>query len=161
MLIFDANNKPIILESIHVPITTDYMWILDLNILDFKLAPLTILEEIICPSLQVQINGFEFILPASWSILVCDRDTLQLDIVELAAAAGKEFTALIYGPKRTSPYFTTISVTNYFLEQKNVGPYLNKYQMLCHPVGPGEWVCISPSDVYNKYLKGCTIGDII
>lgn len=161
MLIFDANNKPIILESIHVPIITDHMWVLDLNILDFKLAPLTILEEVVCPSLQIQINGFEFILPASWNILVYDRDTSQLDVVELAATAGKEFTALVYGPKRTSPLPAIISVTNYYLEQKNVGPFLNKYQMLCHPIGPGEWVCVSPSDTYNKYLKDCVVGDII
>lgn len=161
MLIFDSDAKPIILDSIFVPTLTEYFWVLDLSIMDFTLAPLTTLEQVVCPSLQIQIMGFEFIVPANWNILVYDRETCQLDTVELAEAAGREFTSLVYGPTQSRIAPGIITVTNYHMEYCNVGPTLNKHQMLCHPIGPDIWVNVAPSDTYNKYLKDQSVGDII
>ena len=161
MLIYDGNSQPIILDSIHGPTVTEHMWVLDLNMLDFTLAPLTMLEEVTCPSIQLLVKGFEFILPANWNVLVYDRETAQLDVVELAETAGREFTALTYGPKKSAPSPAIVTVTNYFVERRNVGPSLNKHQMLCHPIGPDEWISVAPSDCYNKYLKDIIVGDLI
>jgi hypothetical protein len=161
MLIFDGNSQPIILDSIHGPTVTEHMWVLDLSMLDFTLAPLLMLEEVVCPSIRILVKGFEFTLPANWNVLVYDRETAQLDVVELAETAGREFTALTYGPKKSSVSPAIITVTNYFVENKNIGPSLNKHQMLCHPIGPDEWICVSPSDTYNKYLKDIIVGDLI
>jgi hypothetical protein len=161
MLIFDDSSKPIILDSIFIPTLTEYFWVLDLSIMDYTLAPLTTLEQIVCPSLQIQVLGFDFIVPANWNILVYDRDTSQLDTVEIAETAGREFTSLVYGPKRPRVTPGYITATNYFVEHVNVGPTLNKHQMLCHPIGPDIWVSIAPSDIYNKYLKDRSIGDLM
>lgn len=161
MLIFDGDSQPIIIDSIHGPTVSEYMWVLDLQMLDFKMTPLLMLEEIVCSSVQVMVNGYEFVLPASWNILVYDRDTTQLDVVELAEAAGRQFTAMAYGPNKTQPSPAPITVTNYFVEYKNVGPSLNKHQMLCHPINTDEWICVSPSDAYNKYLRDIIVGDLI
>lgn len=161
MLIFDENSQPVIIDSIYSPTPTEHKWVLDLSIMDYTLVPLMMLEEIICPSIQLRIQGFEFVLPANWNILVYDKDTSQLDVVEVSDAAGKEFTALLYGPHKLYPTPGTITVTNYFIEYKNVGPSLNKHQMLCHPVGPNEWCSVGPSDSFNKYLKETTIGDLM
>jgi hypothetical protein len=119
------------------------------------------LEESYCPSIQLCINGFEFILPASWNILVCDRETSQLDVVELSEVAGREFTALTHGPTIRQPTFANIIVTNYFVDHKNVGPSLTKHQMMMHPIGPDVGVLVGPSDVFNKYLKTMDLGDLI
>lgn len=161
MLIFDSDSKPIILDSIHTPTLTDHFWVLDLSLMDFTLAPLISLEEVICPSLVLRVNGFEFALPANWNVLVYDGETSQLDVVELSEACGREFSALCYGPQRTRHSPATVTVTNYFVEHRNIGPLLNKHQMLCHPIGPGEWINVAPSDTYNKYLKDRAVGDII
>lgn len=161
MLIFDDTSQPVIIDSIHGPTPTEYMWVLDLSMMDYTLTPLSMLEEVICPSMQIQVKGFEFVLPANWNILVFDKDTSQLDVVELSETAGREFTALTYGPNKPYPTPSTIIVTNYFIEYKNVGPSLNKHQMLCHPIGPDEWINVSPSDGFNKYLKDTTVGDLI
>lgn len=161
MLIFDDNNKPIILESIHGPTVTEHMWVLDLTIMDFTLAPLSMLEEVVCPSIQLCVDGYEFVLPANWNILVYDRDTTQLDVVEISETAGREFTALVYGPNKSRPEPATIIVSNYFIEYKNVGPSLNKHQMLCHPINNDRWVSVSPSDGFNKYLKDAFVGDLL
>lgn len=161
MLIFDDHSQPIILDSINGPTVTTHMWVLDLSILDFTLAPLVMLEEVVCPSIRIMVRGFEFTLPANWNVLVYDRETAQLDVVELAETAGREFTALTYGPRKTAVSPAIVTVTNYFVEHKNVGPSLNKHQMLCHPIGPDEWICVAPSDSYNKYLKDIIVGDLI
>ena len=161
MLIFDETNKPIILDSIYGPTPSSHMWVLDFTIMDYTLAQMNMLEEVVCPSIQVRVNGFDFILPANWNILVFDQDTTQLDVVELSEATGREFNALVYGPKLGRPFPSPITVINYFIEYKNVGPSLNKHQMLCHPIGPNEWVSVSPSDSYNKYLKDTIVGELI
>jgi hypothetical protein len=161
MLIFDSESKPIILDSIFVPTLTDHFWVLDLAMLDYTLAPLVTLEQVVCPSLQVQVLGFEFIIPANWNILVYDRETCQLDTIEVAEAAGRQFNSLVYGPQKSRAIPGQITITNYYLEYVNVGPTLNKHQMLCHPIGPDVWVNVAPSDTYNKYLKDLTLGDII
>lgn len=161
MLIFDENTEPVILDSIYTPTLTDHYWVLDLSIMDYTMAPLLVLEEIICPTIVVRIKGFEFQIPANWNMLVYAEDTQQLDVVMVAKLAGRDFTALVSGP--TSARFTPgkVTVVDYILEHKNVTPSLNKHQMLCHPIHPGEWINIAPSDTYNKYLKDCLVGDII
>ncbi len=161
MLIFDENSLPIVIDNLYDPILTKYFWVLDLTIMDFTLTPLVMLEESVCSSIQLTINGFSFILPASWNILVYDQDTSQLDIIELAEATGREFTALVYGPNNITYASGIISITNYFVEHKNIGPSLNKPQLLCHPINAEQWICVSPTNSFNKYLKDTIIGDLL
>ena len=161
MIVLDNKSDALILESIHTPTVADHIWVLDLNIMDFTLAPLLVLEETVCPAVEVMIRGFRFLLPANWNMLVVDDDTFQLDVVEVADLAGREFTALIYGPEMTMNELATVTVTDYIPSTKLVGPLLSKHQMLCHPIAPNAWVCVAPSDSYNKYLKDCVVGDII
>ena len=161
MLIFDGDSKPILLDSIFTPTLAEHFWVLDMTEMDFMLTPLVTLEQIVCPSLRVQVQGFEFVVPASWTVLVYDRETQQLDTVEFAEAAGREFTALVYGPTKSRHEPGIITVVDYHLEYINVAPSLNKNQMLCHPIGPNEWVSVAPSDSFNKYLKDQSVGDVI
>ena len=164
MLIFDDNNKTIILDDIYTPTPTNYMWVLDLQMMDYTLTPLLVLEEIICPSIEVRVRGFKFYLPANWNVLVFSEETSELDVVEISEVAGREFTAFVYdisNPLITKYAPGLITVSNYASEYVNVGPSLSKHQMLCHPISPTEWVNVSPSDTYNKYLKNAVIGDIL
>lgn len=161
MLIFDNHNDPIILDNVEAPVLTDNFWVLDFHMMDFTLANLLVLEEIIAPTIELNINGYRFCLPASWNILVVDQETNQLDIVLLKKIAGKDFFAFTYGPNKSRHEATHISVSNYYPSKHNVGPSLFKHQMLCHPIDPDTWINVSPSDGYNKYLKNKVAGDII
>ncbi len=161
MLVFDENSKPLIIDSIYTPTLTSHVWILDLSIMDFTLAPLEVLEEITCPSVMIEVCGFKFILPAHWYVLVYDEETTQVDTVCVSELSGREFMALGYGPNKNKAFPAKIVVVDYNAQFKNVGPSLNKHQMLCHPIGPNAWINISPTDVYNKYLKDVIVGDII
>lgn len=161
MLILDQYEQPIVLDDIHTPTLTEYYWILDLNMMDFTLTELDMLEEIIAPTIMIQIKGFEFMLPANWNMLVYDMETLQLDIVEIAELAGREFAAFVYGPNKSKVDPGIVKVVDYSSEYQNVAPSLNKHQMLCHPINPDEWINVAPSDTYNKYLKNCVIGELV
>ena len=161
MLIFDENNDAIMLDCIQGPVLSQYMYVLDLNMMDFTLSPLLVFEEVICPTITVRIRGFAFDLPANWNILISDTETYQLDVVEISELAGKEFRAVVYGMDMVNVDLEPIQVIDYHSNQQNVGPSLNKYQMLCHPIDPTSWVNVAPSDAYNKYLKDKVVGDII
>lgn len=161
MLIFDENSHVIIIDSIHTPLTTDYFWVLDLNIMDFTVIPLLMLEEILSPTITLEIEGFQFNLPTTWSMLVFSEETTQIDVVEVKRIPGNDFTAMVYGPNCSQVQAGKIRALNYDPEQANYCPSLNKHHVLCHPIGPNLWVNVTPTDVYNKYLKDCTVGDII
>lgn len=161
MLIFDNNNEAIILDNVETPVLTDDFWVLDFQIMDYTLANLMVLEEIIAPTIELNINGFRFPLPANWNILVVDPETNQLDIVLLKKIAGKDFFAFTFGPNKSRHDMVHVSVSNYFPSKHNVGPSLFKHQMLCHPIDADTWINVSPSDGYNKYLKNKVAGDIV
>lgn len=161
MLIFDQDNKTVILNSVNDPVVSDSFWVLDLSIMDYKLTKLVALEEMVTPAIEIQIANFKFAVPAKWSILVADSETTQVDCVEARHLAAKDFTALAYGPKSLTAQLPNITVTNYFPQSKIVAPMLGKAHMLCHPVAPGYWINICPSEMYNKHLKNTLIGDII
>ena len=161
MLIFDENTQPIIMDSIYAPTVTEYFWVLDLEMLDYTLTPLTVLEKVICPSVQLRIMGFDFYLPASWNLLVYDEETGHTDVVPLANAAGENFTAVVNGPKCNMIKAGQVSVVGYSPSHENIGPSLNKHQMLCHPIGPDLWINVSPTDPHNKYLKELTAGELL
>lgn len=161
MLIFDTQGDAIILDNVETPVLTDDFWVLDFQMMDYTLANLLVLEEIIAPTIELNINGFKFPLPASWNILVVDQETNQLDIVLLKKIAGKDFYAFAYGPNKSRHDWVHVSVSNYYPSKHNVGPSLQKHQMLCHPIDAETWINVSPSDGYNKYLKNKVAGDIL
>ena len=161
MIVFDNNNEAVIIESIYTPTNVDHIWVLDLDMMDFTLTQLMVLEEVISPSIELMIQGFKFVLPANWNIMVTDEETMQLDVVEVSELAGKEFKALVYGPNLPLATMEVIRITNYHPNYRNVGPSLNKHQLLCHPISSTSWVNVAPSDSYNKYLKNISTGDII
>ena len=160
MLIFDNNSHPIILDDIFTPTVTDHIWTLDLNIMDFTMSPLLVLEEIIAPTIELMVGGFTFKLPANWNMLIVDEDTSALDVVEIGDISGGRFTAFVYGPEKSRHEIAVVTVIDYYPSFHNVGPSLSKHQMLCHPISPDSWVNVAPSDSYNKYLKDMVVGDI-
>lgn len=162
MLIFDENDKPVIIDNINGPIISDYFWILDLDLdgdIDYTLTPLQFIEETTCPSLKIMIEGYAFFVPAHWNILVVDDDTTELDAIPIEQVTGKKFTAVISGPAGAKTRAAEIVVVDYVPDHKNVGPWLKKHHMLCHPINSNSWINIAPSDCY-KYIKDYNLGDL-
>ena len=161
MLIYDERTQPIMIENIHTPLPSTHMWVLDLDIMDFTLSPITILEEVTCPTFIINILGFEFPLPVNWYVIVYDTDTTQVDVVRVSEIAGHPHTMMGGGPDVSRVFPVSATVDRYLPRFKNVSPTLNKHQMLCHPVAPGYWISVAPTDSYNKYLKDKIVGDFL
>ena len=161
MLVFDENDRAIIIDSVTTPLTTDYFWVLDMDIMDFTLTPLLMLEETISPHHTLNVLGFSFKVPTPWYILVYSEETMEVDTAPIKKLSGKDFTCFISGFNTPTVLPGIIRVVDYQVEDISFGPSLNKNQMLCHPIAPEMWILLSPSDMYNKYLKDCTVGNIL
>jgi hypothetical protein len=164
MLILDDEERVIMLDSIYNPTPTEFMWVLDLNMMDYTLAPITNLEEHICSCVQLMVNGFRFYVPGGWNVLTVSDDTSQLDVIAVKDLVGKEFMALVVGMTKNGALKhqpSTIVATDFQMDHMLVTPQLAKHQMLCHMIGPACWVNVAPSDTYNKYFKDLVVGDII
>ncbi len=159
MLIVDESNKTIILESLYDPIPSNYFWVLDLEHKDYMLQKLTVLEEIVGPTVFINAGGFVFNMPAAWNVLICGEDTGQVDIVDAATLTTNTYYGLVSGPKIMSPKTIKLNVIDYKIERCVISPFLPKHQMLCHPISPSSWINISPCDSFNKHLKNSSMAD--
>lgn len=161
MIISDENSYPIVVDSVETPLSTEYFWVLDLVNRDFMLTNLMMNEELTTPTFELAINGYVIEVPTNWNILLFSEETSQLDIAEVSELCRGNFTALGYQHKKDRIIPGEVKVVNYNPYSKVHTPSLHKTHMLCHALGPDVWVCISPSDNYNKYLKNMMIGDIL
>lgn len=161
MVISDENSSPILIDNITTPLKMDYFWVLDLEARDFVLTKIEVLEEHVTPILVLQIFGYAVEVPANWNILVYSKETSQLDIAEISEVSRGHFTAFVLDHKKNTNLPGYISVIEYQARGTIQTPSLNKSQMLCHHLGPDRWICISPIDNYNKYLRDAAIGDIL
>ncbi len=161
MHIIDEHNKLTELVDIAAPVRSEFFWVLDLSIMDYSLAPLVVLEEVTCPTFVVEVGGVNFDIPASWNMLIYDSETGDVDLIPLCEMTGRSFTALGFGPNRALAKPLPVRIMDYKPYYRNVGPSLNKHQMLCHPITEDLWFTLSAADVYTKYLKNITLGDIL
>lgn len=161
MIISDENSYPIIVDSVETPMNTEYFWVLDLVNKDFKLTPFVMNEEHHTPTFELVILGYVIEVPTNWNILLFSEETSQLDIAEVSELTRGNFTALSYNHRADRVIPGEVRVINYNPSAKVHIPSLHKTHMLCHSLGPDVWVCLSPSDNYNKYLKNAIIGDIL
>lgn len=161
MNIIDENNEITDLVDITAPVKSEYFWVLDLTIMDYTLTPLAVLEEVTCPTFVVEVAKVTFDIPASWNMLIYDGETGDVDLIPLCEMTGRSFTALGFGPNRALAKPLPVRIIDYKPYSRNVGPSLNKHQMLCHPITDDTWFTLSAADVYTKYLKNTSLGDIL
>lgn len=161
MIIFNEETKPIYIDSIVTPLLTSHFWVLDLEEKDFKLSKLEVLEEHITPMLVISIGGYAIELPADWNILICSPETNQLDVVEISELSRGHFRVFTFQHKNNKILNFPVKVIHYESRAVLQMPSIGKNQMLCHALGETAWVCVSPVDNYNKYLKGTIANDLI
>lgn len=161
MKIIDEQNHITDLVDITAPVKSDHFWVLDLSMMDYTLAPLVVLEEVTCPTFVVEVAGELFDIPASWNMLIYDSETGDVDLIPLCEMTGRAFTALGFGSARALAKPLPVRIMDYKPYSRNVGPSLNKHQMLCHPITEDIWFTLSSADVYTKYLKNISLGDIL
>jgi hypothetical protein len=168
MLCLPDYNKPYIIDSLHNSIAIKHHWVFNAQICDFVLAPIMYLEETSGAAVKVRINNSEFWIPATWNILVTDRETYQIDTVCIQQCATTSHIAFNFSPDEMKLRTLDVMVLDYVDNMALVHPMINKAQALVHPVGPSpkgigkEYqlnVVIGPHDLY-KHLQNKVVGDI-
>ncbi len=164
MVISDENSFPIFIDNIETPTNIKHFWVLQLDLegeSDFTLQELVMFAEQTTPTLEFLIDGFLVEAPTNWNILVFSEETGQIDVAEISDLTRSTFTALVYKHATGKVVPGHVQVIDYHWEAHIKSPALNKHTMLCHHVGPDGWVCLAPTDNYNKYLKDSLIGDLM
>lgn len=160
MLFVNEQSQPVVLDSRHTPLLCTHFWTLDFQQMDFMLSPIKSLEDQFCETVTIEMGGFSFIAPSNWSILIVDPDTFVLDVVEIRELAKIQYSVLVYDNARCLGEACSYRVIDYNPYNKIANPFLNKHQMLCHPIPFNKWLCIAPND-QTKYIKDASMGDII
>lgn len=161
MLYYDSANQVINVDTIYTPILDNYMWVLDLEQMDFTLSPINMLLELTTSTFDIIIDGLCLTLPTSWYVIIYDDEIGMMDVVQISELMGRNFKLFTYG-------FSDLMVSGgqYILNKytpKNicVMPNLNKKQLLCHPINGEQWICIGPTEAFAKKLKDMYVGEII
>lgn len=168
MLCLPDYNKPYLIDNLHSPVAIKHHWVFNAQICDFVLSPIHYLEETSGAAVKVRINNSEFWMPATWNILVTDRETYQIDTVGIQQCATTAHIAFNFSPDEMKLRTLEVMILDYVDNMALVHPMINKAQALVHPVGPSpkgigkEYqlnVVIGPHDLY-KHLQNKVVGDI-
>ena len=168
MLCLPDYNKPYMLDSLTNAVAIKYHWIFNAPLCDFTLTPIQYLEETTGSAVKVRINNSEFWMPATWNILITDRETYQIDTVGIQQCAAVSHLAFSFSPDEMKLRTLDIMVLEYCDNMALVHPMINKGMSLVHPVGPSpkgpgkEYnlnVVIGPHDLY-KHIQNKVVGDV-
>lgn len=160
MVLLDEDNNSVILSGLQTPLKSNYFWILDLQLVDFTLTPIKIIEEYWGPTISIEVEDVIITVPKKWHILITDPEISSLDILEINKLSRQPYSVVVYDNERSIAYGTTVKVIDYQNYGMVINPSLNRHHMFCHPISNSRWICIAPNDSYNKYLKDTVIGDI-
>ena len=134
MLILPEYLQPYMIESANSPIIPRHNWYFDALQMDFMLKPIHFLEETLGEAVAARINGYEFLIPSHWHVLVVDEDTWLVDTVPIKKAV--KFQAYLMHPASSSFEMSDIVLIDQQPYSKCVHTSIPKGSMLCHPVGP-------------------------
>lgn len=160
MLILDEHSKPVSIDNIHAPTLSTHFWIFDFKMLDYCLASLNVLEESKTPVMTLDIGGYQFTIPCKWNVLIVDPDTSQLDLIDIATLAGRDFPILAFDHIRNIPVPVTCRIVGYNPEGVIVCPSIHRHELLCHPISVNLWINITPNDMIQKYIREMVMGDL-
>lgn len=65
---------------------------------DYYFNPMIFLESFYCPAVVLEIGNFKVKLPIDWSIVVCDEDMTDLEIMPLTSLNDRGFHTPVYNP---------------------------------------------------------------
>ena len=168
MLFLSDLNKPYIVDSLNQPMVIKHHWVFSAHMLDFTINNISYLEESTGPAIKLKINDFGFFVPSSWSVLVVDNDTYQIDTIPVTSCSNAKYHAFVMSPVDSKMRMLEISVDDFAPKMSLIHPMIQRATALCHPIGTVNYrgndtdVCIvvGPYDLH-KWLNNKTIGDIL
>lgn len=107
----------------------------DKNDIDYKFYPIVILETFNYPGANVKIGNYNIKLPLDWSIIIGDKFSGDLEIIELKQINDRNFDAFILNPiSGFMPDFLPIEITDIFTDVTWCAPKLRQSYILAIPL---------------------------
>lgn len=168
MIIINELNRPYIIDSLTQPLPLKHHWILSGQQMDFMLSEITYLEEAQGPTITLVVADSEVIVPASWNILIVDKETYTIDSVPVTSCASFSQQAFVFSPDDSKLITESVRVGAWVEKATCVYPAIEKSQGLVHAITPGSshgrpvqrGVIVGPNDLY-RYVSGKTVGDLL
>jgi hypothetical protein len=138
MKILTHENKPYDLDKIPNEIEDIRYCVLDYSDPknpDFFFIPLIFLESFHAPAVVLTFGKYTVQMPLDWSILVCDQDYSDLELMPLTSLNDRGFYTMAYNPLRHMvPRPQEVNITNIYSEIKWFFPKLKNGNILVVPV---------------------------
>jgi hypothetical protein len=130
--------------------------------IDYFYLPLVFLESFYAPAVVLRIGNMELQMPLDWSIMVCDDEMNEVEVMPLTRLNDRGFRAFVYNPFADStPRSVDIEMTNIYSEVKWFFPKLKNGCMLVTPlVDRNKPPCAFFVKDYNKLPKTIEIGSL-
>lgn len=136
-----------------------HAWFYDVQVNDFLLKPILMLEETTGPTVTASINGTVVSVPASWYILIVDEETKTVDTVQIERASGA-FRAYMMHPRLNRYESVDVQLLDLNFNGTVVHLTIPRLTMICHPVGTTAnskdlpmSVLIGPQDIGKHMLN--------
>lgn len=102
---------------------------------DYFFIPLVFLESFQAPAVVLNIGKYTIEMPLDWSLLVCDEDYSDLEIMPLTSLNDRGFHTMVFNPLRHMvPRPQEINITNVYAEVKWFFPKLKNGNILVVPL---------------------------
>lgn len=142
MRILTADNKSYELDQVPDEVEDLSYSVLDCSDnknIDFFYSPLVFLESFHSPAAVLKVGKHVIQMPLDWSVLVCDEEFNDIEIMPLTSLNDRGFRALSFNPYTVSyPTSDEISLINVYADVKWFFPKLKPGCILSVPLTDGE-----------------------
>lgn len=129
---------------------------------DYFFIPLIFLESFYSPAAVLRVGEYTVNVPLDWSIVICDPEVGDPEVVSLMSLNDRGFKAFAMNPiNGFSPQYLDVAITNIYTDIKWHAPKLKFGHLLCVPLSDKpESPCIMIVKEANKIPEVLDINDI-
>ena len=133
---YDIQNIPDIIEDDLRFCVLDYSNQQDV---DFMFPPVVFLDQFSRPAADLAIGEYHVHIPLDWSIVIADKHSGALEIIDLKHINDRDFQAFCFNPiSGYMPSFLDIEIVNIFPDVSWSIPKLSNGQLLAVPLHAHE-----------------------
>ena len=141
MLILTEENKSYNLDCIPDQVEDIRYCVLDCSNaadMDFYWLPLIFLESFNAPAVVLDIGPFQLQMPLDWSILVCDDNYSDMEVMPLTQLNDRGFHTITFNPlEHMVPVSYEVNISNIYADVKWFFPKLKNGNVLTMPLAQG------------------------
>lgn len=165
MKILTVENKTYELDEIPETIDDLRYGVLDYTNpknVDYYFIPLIFLESFYSPAAVLQVGEHQIHLPLDWSVVICDPEVGDPEVVSLMSLNDRGFKTFAMNPiTGFQPEYLDISIVNIYNDVKWHAPKLKFGHLLCVPLSENdESNCILIVKDANKIPEVLDINEI-